>query len=77
MVEEVTQDHVPVAPTFARSVAHDLRNAYDRPFTFQDPPIDMEQTLRPSTTHLQPDLISLEDAALADAQLCRALKVTA
>ena len=75
MVEEVTQDHVPVVPVFARSVAADLRDAYDRASAWQEPPIDMELPLRPSAMRANQELFSLEDAIAADAHLCRALKV--
>ena len=76
MVEEVTQDHVPVVPVFARSVAADLRDAYDRASAWQEPPIDMELPLRPYAMRPKTqELFSLEDAIAADAHLCRALKV--
>jgi len=74
-VEEVTRDHVPVVPAFARSVAHDLRGAYRGLPAWTEPPIDMEQAMQPSCLPDQPDLLSAAEAVLADRQLCRALQV--
>lgn len=76
MVEEVTQDHVPVGPAFARSVAFDLRSVYDASSGWNEPPADMDEVpQRRSVT--QPDMMSIADAVAADQQLCRALKARA
>lgn len=74
MIEEVTQDHVPVVPIYARSAAQHMRDAYDLPSAWTDPPIDIEQTLRPLSVSILPDLMSWDDALAADVQLCRALR---
>lgn len=75
MIEEVTQDHVAVGPAFARSVAFELRAAYEQQPSWQDPPIDIEHALAPSASSRRPELLSASDAVLADAKLCRTLKV--
>ncbi len=74
MVEEVTQDHVPVGPAFARSVAFDLRNVYDASSGWNEPPADMDEVPERRTVK-QADMMSIPDAVAADQQLCRALKV--
>lgn len=74
MVEEVTHDHVPVVPAYARSVAFDLRSVYDTSSMWTEPPADMEDLVR-TRVERQPDLLSISEAKQADEQLCRALKV--
>lgn len=77
MIEEVSQDHVPVVPVFARSVAHDLRAALDGqavPF-LEEPPIDIEAALQPERAASR-DRLTSEEAISADSQLCRSLRVS-
>lgn len=74
MIEEVTQDHVPIGPAFARSVAFDLRNVYDASLSWTEPPTDIEDVVQRRAVK-QPDMMSIADALTADQQLCRALKV--
>ena len=75
MVEEVTQDHVPVGPAFARSVAFDLRSVYESSPTWAEPPIDMDYVIRRPLSK-QADMMSIADALAADLQLCRSLRVS-
>ena len=76
MVEEVTHDHVPVGPAFARSVAFDLRSVYDPSSGWNEPPADMDEIPQRRSVK-QTDMMSITDAIAADQQLCRALRVRA
>ena len=76
MVEEVTHDHVPVGPAFARSVAFDLRSAYDPSSGWNEPPADMDEIPQRRSVK-QSDMMSVADAVTADQQLFRALRVRA
>lgn len=74
MVEEVTQDHVPVVPAFARSVAFDLRSVYEGSPVWNEPPTDIDDVVRRPSVKTA-DMMSIADAVAADQQLCRSLKV--
>lgn len=74
MVEEVTQDHVPVVPAFARSVAFDLRSAYEGSSPWTEPPTEPDDVpQRPFAKAAE--MLSIDEGVAADQQLCRSLKV--
>ena len=76
MTEEISPDLVPVLPVFARSVASDLRAAFVQESVWQDPPYDLDSLPGPSGMPGSTDSFAMVDYDVADAQLCRALKVS-
>ncbi|KAK9829898.1 hypothetical protein WJX72_008538 [[Myrmecia] bisecta] len=66
---------VAVGPAFARGVAEELRASSDRAGVYQDPPPDIESFMQEAVRAAYPGVAATVDAVVADAILCKALKV--
>ena len=72
MVEQVSENAVPLWPVHARTVAGELREAFDRASLWQDPPIDIHEV--PPALNATARASATLDAVFADRVLAKALK---